>query len=130
MRFPHHSLFLTPVLLAAAASTIQPACAEMLRIPFNFTVGGKVLPAGAYTVKSDISMHTVTLRNDQTKQTLGWVVGPGQPDPTDTRVAAHFDKSASGYALRSIQYHSQTTSQLDKKLRRSEDVSVSAIAAK
>ena len=41
---------LAPAVLAAAALAANSAIAETVKIPFNFTAGNKVLPAGDYTI--------------------------------------------------------------------------------
>ena len=111
MRFP----ILAFAAVAAVALTASSAKAEVLRVPFSFSVGNKVLPAGSYTVQRDETMHMVTLRSNDSSSIFGWVVGPGDPDPSARGVVLKFDESPSGFALRSIQYNSDITSRLDKK---------------
>ena len=127
MRLKLHSLFLAPALLAAAAITPQPASAAVLHVPFAFTVAGQTLPAGEYTVDRDTHQGFVTLRTADSKQTFIWMIAPGEPGPTETGVIMRFDPSASGYALRSIQYNAQITARLDKKLHQNEDKPVHVI---
>jgi hypothetical protein len=39
-------------------------------IPFDFMAGGKMLPAGAYTVSTGVNQSTLEVRNLKTKQTV------------------------------------------------------------
>jgi hypothetical protein len=121
MRLNLHSLILAPALLAAAAITPQPASAAVLHVPFSFTVAGKVLPAGNYSVNRDLHGGYVTLQSADGKQSFNWMITPGEPDPTATGVVMRFDAAGDGYALRSIQYNAQITRRLDKNLHQNED---------
>lgn len=115
--------FLLAALVAtsAAALTATPARAEArVKVPFRFTVDGKVCPAGMYRVKSDRENNVITLIGRSAK-TYSWVVVPtsGQEDPN--RVVLQFDKSGTDHALRSIQYGAESTSRLDNPRRRESD---------
>ena len=55
---------------AGAVLLASPLCAELghqfqLQIPFDFTAGNRQFPAGAYSVKSDISSGVVLIRHRQ-----------------------------------------------------------------
>jgi hypothetical protein len=107
---------LAPVALAAVALATSTATAETtIRVPFKFTAGGRVCPAGYYTVKHDDSSNFVSLISKDTSQTFTWVVGPGAPDTRETKIALKFDQLRGTHVLQSIQYGSLVTSQLDKK---------------
>lgn len=119
MRFTAHSLrSLVPALaiaaLVALASTSASAQSR-LNVPFNFVAGGQNCPAGTYIVKTNDLGSMVVLRG--TGHNLAWLVGPGEPAPTDSRVLLTFDRVGSSYALRSVQYKSAITHGLDKKFR-------------
>lgn len=125
MRFTLRSLVLASAILAAAALTTKVASAEVLHVPFSFTVNGTALPAGHYAVQFDDEMHVVTLRSEDNKHIFGWVAGPG-PDSTRGAIM-RFDQSPSGYTLRDVQYHSMVTSRLDKKGKSSDDSAIHVI---
>lgn len=114
-------LVLAPVLLAAFAFTAQHASAAVLHVPFDFAVSGRVLPAGDYSVKRDSQRSFVVLTTPDGKRSFNWLIGPGDPDPDQQGIKLRFDSTRSGYALRSIQYSSMITRQLDRNLRDSED---------
>jgi hypothetical protein len=110
---------LAPAVLAAGVLAANSAMAETtVKVPFNFTAGGKVCPAGYYTVEKQTSGSFVTLVHKGYPETFTWVVGPGTVDPTDTKVALKFDQSGSAHVLQAIQYGSLMTSRLDKKTLR------------
>jgi hypothetical protein len=114
--------FLATAVLAAAALTTTNALAEnMVNVPFNFTVNGKVCPAGLYTIDRNNLSDVVTLRNDDWKSSFTWVAGAGDPAPNDTRVILRFDEDGPNHALQSVQYGNVITSRLDGKSNRNEE---------
>lgn len=121
MRFTAHSLrSFVPVLalaaLAALASNSAAAQqAHRLNVPFSFTANGQDCPAGAYTVKTNNWGSVVVLHG--AGRNFTWLIGPGEPAPTDSRVLLKFDHVGSSYALRAVQVKSQITARLDKKFR-------------
>jgi hypothetical protein len=116
MKSNFSKFILAPVALAAVALATSLATAETtVRVPFKFTAGGQVCPAGYYTVQHDDSSHFVTLTSKDTLKTFTWVVGPGAPQPTERKIALKFDQLGGTHVLQSIQYGSLVTSQLDKK---------------
>jgi hypothetical protein len=115
MRIIPSSLVLASAVLAAAAFTTHTATAETLRVPFDFTVNGKTMPAGEYNVLRDGIASFVHLQNADATKTYVWTLEPGDPAPTSNAVTMFFDKDGSSYTLRSIQYHSLTTARLDKR---------------
>ena len=117
---------LAPAVVAAAALTANIASAEaILKVPFSFTAAGKVCPAGYYTVHRDSNNgNFITLSHKGYSESFSFVVGPGAPEPTDTKVSLKFDEIGSTHILQSVQYGAVTTSRLDKKsLRQAEQES-------
>jgi hypothetical protein len=107
---------------AAALATNTAMAATTLNVPFSFTVAGKSLPAGDYLVQKDISGNTVTLRSEKSTDSLTWVIGPGDPSPSDNRIQLQFNQSASGHVLRTIQYGALITSRLDRDGKRADHI--------
>jgi len=102
--------------MTAAALVPTSAIAETtLKVPFSFTAAGKILPAGLYSVHEDSKEGFVTLTSKDTLRSYVWVVGPAEPNPDrNAQVSLKFDHMGDVYALRSIQYGSKITAQLDK----------------
>src|SRR5215469_10631129 len=86
------SKFVAPAVLtvAALATTTAMAQTTIVKVPFSFTAAGKTCPAGEYTVQRDADF--VILSHKGYSESFSWVVGPGAPDPTDTKVAFKFDE--------------------------------------
>ncbi len=85
-------------------------------MPFNFVVKDHAYQAGSYTVSVDRSRSMVTLRKiGSTSQPLTWIMLPGDTDPNHARVRLTFDVTATGHALRTIQYDSLVTPNLNKR---------------
>ena len=115
MRITLRSLVLTLVVLAAAAFTTKTASAEVnLRVPFNFNVNGKTLPAGLYSVQRDLGSSFVKLTSPDSKLVGQWILQSSDANPTDTAITLRFDEGEGSYALRSIQYKAGITKRLDK----------------
>lgn len=108
---------LAPVVMAAAALATNTAMAETVNVPFSFTVNGKNLPAGYYSVRREISQNMVTLRSNVSSDSFTWIVTPGNPDPNETAVVLKFDEAGPAHALQSVQYGPLVTSKLDKKTK-------------
>jgi len=122
MQMTSRSLVLAIAALATVALAPHSAKADTsVKIPFSFTVAGKAMPAGKYTVLRSSNFGTITLRNDQTSKSYTWVTGPGASDPTDNHVSIKFDELGPDHVLRSIQYGTQSTSRLDTISSRTED---------
>jgi hypothetical protein len=112
---------LAPAAMAAAALTTNTAMAETtLKVPFSFTVDGKDLPAGLYSVQRQSSHNLVTLKSKDASQSFTWVVGPGEPAPTATAVILRFNELGESHALLSVQYGPVITSRLNKKTKQTE----------
>jgi hypothetical protein len=115
MRSPARKFFLAPALLAAAAVATGTAMAETLNVPFSFTAGGKVCPAGVYEVDKGPVANTVRVRSEDASRNFVWILTPGEPSPTDGRIVLTFDNDKDGaHALQSVQYRNMITSRLDK----------------
>ena len=128
MRSILHKLVLAPVVLAAAALATTTAMAEArVTVPFSFTVAGKQCPAGKYSIIEDSTHNRVTLMSQSSPQSFTWIIGAGDPAPSDTKVALRFVEQGQTYALRSVQYRSLITHQLDKKAKGSEHMPVRVI---
>jgi hypothetical protein len=116
-RSPFRFLAVALLVLTGTAFTAQSAHATTLDVPFAFTVGNQVCPAGRYTVRTDDLGSSVLLTGQS--QGFKWVIHPGDPAPTDNRIVLKFDIVGSQYALRSVQYGPMITSRLDKKTKES-----------
>lgn len=122
MRITLRSLVLAPVVLVAVAFTAHSAMAASVNVPFNFSVNGKMCPAGQYTVQADAWGDSVKLSSGSRSFTL--LIHPGNPAPTDKRVVLEFDQVGTRHLLRTIQYRDQITSRLDKRTSDLERASV------
>jgi hypothetical protein len=110
-------IILASAAIAAAAFTTTAATAETLNVPFNFTVAGKICPAGSYSIHKTGSSNVVTLQSKSTSQTFLWTLRPGSPAATDTRVLLTFDKIGDMPTLHSVQYGPMVTSTIDKTVK-------------
>jgi tryptophan synthase beta subunit len=113
-------LVLAPAVLAVAALACNTASASTVNVPFSFAAAGHVWPAGAYDIQKDFTGSIVTVKSMSTGLSFSSLLGPGEPALTDTKLALKFDTIGNTHALRTIQYGGLITSQLDKKLERSE----------
>jgi len=116
MRFTLRSLFLAPVVMAAAALATNTAMAETktLKVPFSFTVAGKTCPAGYYSVQKDLTKGLVTLQSQDGKESFMWTLSPGDAEPNDTAVKLKFDEVGDAHFLREVQYGYLAASKLDE----------------
>jgi hypothetical protein len=114
--------FLASAVAAMAALTTSNALAEMkVNVPFSFTVNGKVCPAGSYSIGRDDTTGSVSLRNDNWQRAaFSWLMVPGDPAPTDSRVILRFDKEGDNYTLQSVQYRNLITARLDGRKHNNE----------
>jgi hypothetical protein len=113
------SLVLASAVLAASAFTATAArAATAVNVPFAFSIGDKICPAGHYILRKDDLGGSVELVGDA--QGFKWVLHPGDPAPTDNRVILKFAEVGSQHVLQSVQFGPMTTSRLDKKVRESE----------
>ena len=109
-------ILLASAVAAMASLTTSKAFGDIkVNVPFNFTVDGKVCPAGYYSVGRDDMTGIVTLRTESWNRHFAWVASPGEPAPTDSRIILRFDKAGDNYTLQSVQYHALITQRLDGK---------------
>jgi len=107
---------LAPAVLAAVALAAVSAKAEAtIKVPFNFSVNGKICPAGYYSVQHDDHGSFVTLTSKSSSEVFTWVVGPGVDSPNERKIALKFDELGGSHVLQSVQYGTLITSRLDKK---------------
>ncbi len=110
-----------PALLAGVALSAVSAKADTnIKVPFDFTVSGKVCPAGTYTVRHAKLGNFVTLERRGSSDVMTWVVGPGDSDPTGRKVALRFHDLGHTHVLESIRYGSLSTPKLDKNASENE----------
>jgi len=113
-------LFLASAVAATAAlATPYALAATQVDVPFSFTANGQFCPAGHYNVAHNPTSNIVTLASND-GQNFSWIMAPGDPAPTDSRVILSFDKAGDNYTLRTVQYGHLITSQLDR-VKRSEE---------
>ena len=109
-------LFLAPAILAAATFSATTAKADAtVKVPFSFTVAGKLCPAGYYTVKRDMVHNMVTLQSKAATRTFSWFVSPADETPTASKVTLRFNELGDAHSLQSVQFGALITSRLDKK---------------
>jgi len=98
-----------------------------LKVPFKFTVAGKTLPAGNYSVRHDSTGSFVTLASrDHRGWSHTWIVGPGTPSENSRRIVLKFDGEGDSRSLRSIQFGSMITPQLDRHSSAAESAEISS----
>jgi hypothetical protein len=114
MRITLRSLFMTLAVLATVAFTAQTASAASVRVPFNFEINGKTLPAGTYSVTRDLNGSFVTLESEDCKYAYTWYALRGEPMQPGRDITLRFDEYGSEYALQSVQFNSLITPKLDK----------------
>ena len=106
------------LVLSSAALCATAAFAEQKRVevPFAFVARIHVYQAGAYAISINDTRSFVTLREiGKSSQPLTWIVFPGDTDPSHRKVSLTFDVTQSGNVLRTIQYQSLVTPNLNKK---------------
>jgi hypothetical protein len=114
MRFSFRNLVLT----SAALCTTAAFAAEQRRVevPFSFVAKHHAYQAGSYTVGVDWQRSVVTLSEvGRSSQPLMWIIVPGAADPTHPKISLTFDVSGQEHVLRTIQYESFATPNLNKK---------------
>lgn len=114
------NFFLASAVMTTSALTANTAMAATLNVPFSFSIGNKTCPASRYTVNRQPDGGIVTLMAADGKCSFGWVVSPGDPAPTDSRVVLRFDEVGQAHTLQSVQYGAAITARLDKKMKRNE----------
>jgi len=114
MRITLRSLFLALAVLATLAFTTRTAAAANVRVPFDFNVDGKMLPAGTYIVTRDPSGSTVTLESEDCKYARTWLVMQDGEEQFPHMVTLRFDESEGKFALRTVQFETLITKRLDR----------------
>lgn len=111
------SKFVLAALVAAtAAITPHLASAETtVRVPFDFTVQGKAMPAGVYIISQDGFNNMVTLMDKDTAKGFSVILRPGDASPGDRHVSLKFEDIGDSHVLRSVQYKSRTSPLLSNK---------------
>jgi hypothetical protein len=80
-----------------------------------------------YTIQRDANQPFVSLKSKDAHVNFNWVLVPGEPAPTDTKVVLQFDTVGQSFALRTVQYGPKITRQLDKGVLGSEHTPVRTI---
>jgi hypothetical protein len=121
MKFRFSALVLASAAIAATSMAAVPAMAATsttLNVPFSFTVNGRSLPAGEYSVVRDDTRNFVRLQGKDASQNYTWVgLATGEDGG---RVTLRFNAESDQRALESIQYGSLVTSKINRKSRKAE----------
>ena len=105
------------VLLSAALCTTAAFAAEQrtVNVPFSFVAKNHTYEAGSYTVAVDWTRSMVTLRKIGTpSESMTWIMMPAA-NGGRTRVGLTFDVAGSDHVLRTIQYETFATPNLDSQ---------------
>lgn len=125
MRFtlPRFTRILASAAVAATALAAIPAMADSARInvPFSFTVGGKILPAGEYRVQSIDLGNLVNFKSADSKQYFTWVAMPSNEDGRNA--VLRFADDGNMHTLQSVQIGPLVTARFTKKTGKTEDIS-------
>ena len=121
MQSKFSTFVLASTALAAALATLPAVAATSttLNVPFSFTVGGKILPAGEYSVERD--RNFVRLKGKDGSQRFTWIAVPAAAE--ENKVVLKFDPQGQTHALQSIQYGPLVTTTVDRKSKKAEEVS-------
>lgn len=125
LRFLLRCMLLALGIILIPSWTARTANAETrnITVPFDFSVNGKICPAGNYSVELGLYGAFVTLKKKDGSQSFTWILFPGDPAPTDARIVLRFDLIGQSHALRTVQFESLITPRLDKKAMRNEQLS-------
>ena len=116
MKLSVRNLVIASAMMAAVAVTTTSAmAATTVKVPFSFTVDGKICPAGTYTVDKDVNTRIITLQGKQAPQSFKWVLGPANNVAADSKVTMSFDEVGKTHALKSVQYGSMVTAKIGSK---------------
>ncbi len=111
-------LVLASLVTAAAAFTPNFAAAETtIKVPFDFKVQGKAMPAGLYIVQQDGFNNMVTLIDKDSAKAFSLILRPGDAVAGDRHVSLKFEDVGDQHVLRSVQYLSRTSAHLDQKAK-------------
>ena len=98
---------------AVALAGNSAMAATRVNVPFQFSVAGQTLPAGAYNLVHEPTSAFVTLRSIESSNSYTWILTPG-PSEYDKKIALKFDDRNGTHVLQSVQYGSMVTPNLDK----------------
>jgi hypothetical protein len=124
MRSKFSTLVLASAALAAVALATIPAVAATsttLNVPFNFTVQGQSLPAGLYSVQQDYSGSILRLQSRDGSRSFSSIAIPSEKN--GDRAVLRFNTVGQTHVLESIRLGQLITPKLNKKTRKTEDVS-------
>jgi len=114
MRFSFRNLVLSSAALCATAAFAAEQ--KKVEVPFSFVAKHHAYQAGSYIVGVDWQRSVVTLSEiGRSSQPLMWIIVPGAADPSHPKVCLTFDVSGQEHVLRTIQYESFATPNLDGK---------------
>src|SRR5260370_7388567 len=101
-------LFIAATFITAGKAIAQDYAVQAT-IPFNFTVNGSQLPAGNYTLGTDVTSPRILKISDRTQHIH--VLALPQPSADETRKANHlvFHKYGHQYFLSEIHSHESVT---------------------
>ena len=94
--------------------------ATTLNVPFNFTVEGKTLPAGQYSIQRDDRGIFVKLQSMDASQHLLWIAHAGDSD--NSHVVLRFEEHGQEHVLQSVQYGRLISPRLTAKAKKGESV--------
>jgi hypothetical protein len=115
MRSILRKIILASAFGAAVALTGNSAmAATRVNVPFNFSVGGKTLPAGGYNLVHEPSSAFITLRGIESDDSYTWLLTPG-PAESDNKIVLKFHDRNGAHVLQSVQYGSKITPRIDSK---------------
>jgi hypothetical protein len=109
------SIMAAIVVTTTAASGHVAKAETTLKVPFSFTVSGKTMPAGTYTVQETTFHNMVIFRNRDASKSFSYTLQPGDDAPSAGHVVLKFDAAGDRHALRAIQFGSRTTARLDNR---------------
>jgi hypothetical protein len=105
------------VLLSAALCTTAAFAAEQktVNVPFSFVAKNHAYEAGSYSVAVDWTRSMVTLREiRKPSQSMTWILVPSA-NSSHPRVSLTFDVAGPNHVLRTIQYETFATPNLDPR---------------
>ena len=116
MKLSVRNLVIASAMMAAVAVTTTSAmAATTVKVPFNFTVEGKICPAGTYTVDKDVNARIITLQGKNAPQAFKWILSPSESVAPDSKVTMSFEQVGTTHALKSVKYGSMATPKIGSK---------------
>jgi hypothetical protein len=115
-----YKLGLMSLLMASAVTATKANAQTRVDVPFSFNIGSVNYPSGTYLIERVSARPFVVLENNDGQEIDNWVLGPGDPAPTDSRISMLFDEVNNKHILRAVQYHALITSRLDGDTRRNQ----------